>query len=53
MFSKECMKNYFQEEQLSDRILRIVEIKEVLSKNGKYELCLGTTIASLKGMMVF
>lgn len=45
MFSKECMKNYFQEEQLSDRILRIVEIKKTLSENGKYELCLGTLIA--------
>ena len=43
MFSKECMKNYFKEEQLSDRILRIVEIKEVLSENSKYKLCLGTT----------
>ena len=37
------MKNYFKEEQLSDRILRIVEIKEVLSENSKYKLCLGTT----------
>ena len=32
MFSKECMKNYFQEEQLSDRILRIVEIKKLYQK---------------------